>query len=180
MNEANRSASDAVSSRRRSSPSYYALFTICAFAAWILFTASFSKQELALGAGCAIAAGWFSISMAGRLGWLIAPSLRDSAEGWRLPWYLLTDTLLVIHLLIKDLTGKRPPSVFLAVPFEKGDGKRGPIRSALAVAYTSATPNAIVLGIDREQHRMLLHQLSKSNIPAMTRHLGAEGENDSP
>jgi hypothetical protein len=55
--------------------------------------------------------------------------------------------------------------------------KEGPVQAArrvLATAYTSATPNSIVVGIDYDQQRILIHQMQRSGLTAMQRALGAK------
>lgn len=47
------------------------------------------------------------------------------------------------------------------------------MRRALAIGYSTMTPNMIVIGIDHERGRMLYHQLERSPIAEMTRKLGA-------
>ncbi len=46
-------------------------------------------------------------------------------------------------------------------------------RRVLATAYTSASPNSIVIGIDFTQSRMLVHQVERREISALAQELGA-------
>ncbi|TMA33768.1 MAG: hypothetical protein E6J88_00480 [Deltaproteobacteria bacterium] len=70
--------------------------------------------------------------------------------------------------------GRSAESLFFSVPFDAGgDDDESAFRRALAVAYTSATPNSVVIGIDRKRGLLIYHQLRKSRIAEMTRRLGA-------
>jgi hypothetical protein len=62
-----------------------------------------------------------------------------------------------------------------AVPFTVG--RDTPVtmgRRALAVTYTTITPNFVVLGIVKEPGLLLYHQIVPGKILRMTRHLGAK------
>ncbi len=72
--------------------------------------------------------------------------------------------------------GRRAPSLFRSVPWRRitksayDTGAR-----TLAVAYATASPNMIVVGIDCARGQMLFHQIEEADLSMMTRHLGAEG-----
>ncbi len=77
----------------------------------------------------------------------------------------------------KDLLGiKGARSLFRIVPFDAGkkDNPRAVARRVLAVVYTTMTPSTIVLGVNSNDHKMLLHQLEPSPVPKMTKYLGAQ------
>lgn len=78
-------------------------------------------------------------------------------------------------VLAKDLLGIAPAkSLFRVSPFAPVNEDPTHLgRRVLATAYTSATPSIIVIGIDVEQHRMLFHQIERSDLPLMTKALGA-------
>jgi hypothetical protein len=43
----------------------------------------------------------------------------------------------------------------------------------LAVAYTTMSPNFIVLGINTKEKGLVFHQIERSGVPKMTKNLGA-------
>ena len=47
-------------------------------------------------------------------------------------------------------------------------------RRVLATAYTTVSPNSIVIGIDYEQSRLLLHQVKRDEVSTMTKRLGGQ------
>jgi hypothetical protein len=60
------------------------------------------------------------------------------------------------------------------VPFEAGgDDEASAFRRALAIAWTTATPNFVIVGVDRRRGLLVYHQVRKSGIPEMTKKLGA-------
>jgi hypothetical protein len=70
--------------------------------------------------------------------------------------------------------GKPADSLFHSVRFEVGgDDDESAFRRALAIAYTTATPNFVIVDIDRERGLLVYHQIKQSRIPEMTRQLGA-------
>jgi multisubunit Na+/H+ antiporter MnhE subunit len=147
-----------------------------ALAAWFAFTQRLSKGELLAGLVAAALAG-----TASRLVWAhntatFAGAGRALLQAWRLPWYALVGTGEVLGVLLRHLTGRPAPSLLLSVPFDAGGGDaRSQARRALAVTYTTITPNFIVLGIDRERGLLWYHQLRRGPVPRMTRALGARG-----
>jgi hypothetical protein len=92
------------------------------------------------------------------------------------PWYLVSDTWVVTLVFLKDLLHFSPAGSYYRVcGFESS--KRNPAvlgRGVLVTIYMTATPNAIVLGIDRQSNRLLFHQLQRTNLPKMARGLGAQ------
>src|SRR3954464_2109945 len=69
-------------------------------------------------------------------------------EAWRLPGYMLTGTIEIFRVLLRQLFGGKPaPSLALAVPYDAlGDAPGGAAKRARAIAYTTRTPNFIVPG----------------------------------
>lgn len=101
--------------------------------------------------------------------------MRDVLQGWHIPGYVLSKCAEITWVLVNDLCGKRAGSYYRVCGFR--GGTRDPIavgRSALAVAYTTAAPNFIVIGIDVHQNHMLFHQIERTEIAAMTKALGAQ------
>ena len=105
----------------------------------------------------------------------LAAQWRAVAQIWRLPKYIVTGTWEVLAVLARQIfLGKPAESLFHAVPFDVGaDDDQSAMRRALAVGYTTATPNFVIVGIDREKGLLVYHQIRHSPIPEMTKRLGA-------
>ena len=142
---------------------------------WIACVASFHTHELLLGIPAAFLSTWFSFYAIRRLPIRFRPSLRDLLECWRLPAQVVKDLVVVLAVLAADLLGRRAPSLFRSAPWRHNSGSpRDLARRALAVAYTTVSPNCVVVGIDRKRGQLLFHQLSRAPLGKMTEHLGAQ------
>jgi len=88
---------------------------------------------------------------------------------------MITGTFEIFRVLLRQLLGGRPAaSLLLAVPYDAlGDDPGDAAKRALAIAYTTGTPNFIVLGIDRQRGTLVFHQIERSPILAMLKRLGA-------
>jgi multisubunit Na+/H+ antiporter MnhE subunit len=96
-------------------------------------------------------------------------------EAWRLPGYMITGTLEIFRVLLRQLfAGKPASSLLLAVPYDAlGDDPGDAAKRALAIAYTTSTPNFIVLGIDHRRGTLVFHQIERGPIMEMLKRLGA-------
>jgi multisubunit Na+/H+ antiporter MnhE subunit len=146
-----------------------------AFALWIIFVASTNPHELLVGfLVCAITV--LSTVVVARS---TAPRLefrvRDLAQCWRIPWYVLSGVFDITLVLFKDLPHIAPAkNLFRVCGFDSST--HDPLRiarTALAVVYTTTAPNFIVVDVDPSQSRMLFHQIEESSVPKMTKALGA-------
>ncbi|MGC1869801.1 MAG: hypothetical protein WA700_02480 [Acidobacteriaceae bacterium] len=143
---------------------------------WILLVAGTHIDEMIVGAASVLASGVF-LFVAHRTSTLHTDfRLADMAKGWRIPWYVISDIFVITIVLFKDLFGiEKAKSLFRVSGFQTA--KKDPVlaaRRVLAIAYTSASPNTIVLGIDYTCSRMLFHQLKRAPLPQMTGDLGAK------
>lgn len=151
--------------KERSNSLALVLPIVAAMGCWLLFTASFSLHELLLGAAFTIFTTIVS-SLAWRsMGVLFTPTLRQIICLWRLPWYVLHDTIEVSAILAKDLVGIRAGSHFRATGFPSPSDKHSSARVVLATTGTTMTPSIIVLGV--WDNYLLLHQLQRSPLPRM-------------
>lgn len=160
---------------RKISGGVLALSVIVMAAEWILLVAGVKRDEMIAGAVSVLAAGLFLQLVYRAENQKLDIRLKDLATCWRLPWYILNDAWVVTLILIKDLLGIRRASSFYRVCGFK-TSKTDPLltaRRVLATAFTTVTPNSIVIGIDYEQSRMLFHQLQRSSVSKMTQELGA-------
>ena len=147
-----------------------------ALALYLAFADDHGVREVAAGvcaAGLTAAAvGW----VARCAGLRIELRLHDVVQVWRMPWYFVSGTGEVLVALWQQLaTARGAASQFSTTPFAIGD-RADPAdagRRALAVFYTTATPNFVVLGLVDEPGTMLYHQVKPGPVLAMTRRLGA-------
>jgi hypothetical protein len=154
----------------------------CALAAalmavlWILFVGGTRRNEMIVGAGALVLSGAFLFLVARKESLNLELHWTDLATCWRIPWYIVSGVYEIVIILLKDLFGVRRADSFYRVSgfrTSKSD-PRLIARRVLATAYTTTAPNFIVIGIDYAQSRMLFHQLERSDVPKMTKELGAQ------
>lgn len=131
------------------------------FGLWLLFVDTLAAEEAVLGAlGAAVAATAADVVRAQDLVRfrMRARWLAGLAE---LPKLLVTDSWLLAVALWRQLL--RPGSVrglFRVLPFpEEGDDAAAAARRALVTGVVSVAPNTYVVGIERGEGCMLVHQL---------------------
>lgn len=145
-----------------------------AAAFWWLLAGNVGTSELLAGAVTSIVATIASgvvrrselASFRPRLRWLLgAPRIAvDVLEGL---WVL-------VKALRDHLAGRPSRALFRAVSFDSGgDDFESAARRALVVMLTTLPPNFVVLGVDREQGLLVVHQVEKSPPPAVAKMLGA-------
>jgi multisubunit Na+/H+ antiporter MnhE subunit len=131
------------------------------FALWLLLV-TISWQEVGAGlvAAAIAATGAEAVRANDRLRFM--PDPRWFARAIVLPPRILQDTWLLARVLARrTFRGEGPDSAFRAVPFEAGgDDARSSARRALVKAGLSAAPNTVVIGVDREENIMLVHELA--------------------
>ena len=146
------------------------------FGAWLVFTGKLTRDELLVGVVCSLAA-----TLASDIAWgthltAFGADLRALAQAYYMPGLMLSGTVEIFKVLFRHLfTRHKAESLMLACDFERGSpgDPRAAARRALAIGYTTMTPNFVVLGIDERKGRMLYHQIAKSPVPKMTQKLGA-------
>jgi multisubunit Na+/H+ antiporter MnhE subunit len=101
---------------------------------------------------------------------------RCVAQAFRLPKLMVTGSWEVLAVLARQIFRGRPAeSLVFTVPFDVGDDDdESAFRRALAIAYATATPNFVVIGIDRERGLLVYHQIQKSEVPKVLVRLGAK------
>lgn len=141
---------------------------------WILLVSGVKGQEMLVGLGSVVLSFLFLTRIAHRSPLPIDFRVRDIAAGWVLPWQVCHDAWVVLVVLARSFMGERPESLFRVTGFNAapGDPQRN-ARQVLATVYTTTTPNAIVLGVDADQSRMLIHQLRRAKTTDLLRRLGA-------
>jgi len=146
------------------------------FVFWMVFVGTFSAHELEIGIIATLLAGAAVAVIDVQYPSRFIPSIAELLSVWRLPWYLLSDTWVVLLIAGKDLVGaERAPSLFRVVDFDAGnkDDSRAVARRVLAVGYSTMSPNFIGLGINCNNRKLLFHEIKRSVISKMTQELGA-------
>ena len=145
-------------------------------ALWILFVGGTRRDEMVVGAGVFFLSAAFLFQIWRTETLRLNVQWQDFAQGWRIPWYVVSKVCEIIVVLAKDLFGvKRVGSFYRVSGFKTS--KSDPVliaRRVLATFYTTMAPNFIVIGIDSRQSRMLFHQLERSIVSRMTKELGAQ------
>jgi multisubunit Na+/H+ antiporter MnhE subunit len=163
--------------RRRSRVSFLQLLLIWAsqWILWLVFAASLDSHELLFGLLASGMATLGAVIFSRQIWQDFTFRWQWVMEGFRIPWYAVSGTGQVLFgLYQQSFTLRRAASVLVGVPFVVGGrNAKAAARRVLAVTYTTATPNSIVVGIARKQRLMLVHQIVPGPIKVMTRRLGA-------
>jgi hypothetical protein len=145
-------------------------------ALWFAFVAKVEVGEALVGVlAAALAATADALIRQGRFA-KFDPAPRWLAEVWREPGYVISGTAVIFWVLLRRLVlGKEPESVLRSISFDAGGPTaRSAARRALAITLTTIPPNFIVIGIDRKDKSMLVHQVQESGVPEITKRLGAK------
>ncbi|HWE04244.1 MAG TPA: hypothetical protein VG326_17695 [Tepidisphaeraceae bacterium] len=160
---------------RGKTPLIVAVTVLVHWILWLAYTNNVGFREMIAGAVAAVISAVGAAVFAEQGNICFRFRRRDLIQAVYLPWYALTGTWEVLQSLAKQLfTQAGAPSLIAAVAFDVGDDD--PIcagRRALAVSYTTITPNFVVLGIVYDQRLLLYHQILPGEVLTMTRHLGA-------
>jgi hypothetical protein len=143
---------------------------------WVLLVAGVKPHEMLVGALSITAAAAFMCSILRSETMELNFMLRDVVKVWQVPWHILTNTFTLCEVLFKDLLLNKPAGSYYRISGFK-TSKTDPTliaRRVLATAYTTVSPNSIVIGIDYEQSRMLLHQVQRDEVSEMTKSLGGQ------
>lgn len=142
---------------------------------WILLVAGTRPDELIVGGASILLSAIFLATVSKMSTLKLDFHVSDVAQGWPIPWYVLSDCFTLTKVLLRDLfTPHRAESLYRVSGFKTSkDDPRLVARRVLATVYTTTSPNSIVIGIDFKQSRMLFHQLQRSAVSEMTRSLGA-------
>jgi hypothetical protein len=153
---------------------FWFFYWVAGFGIWLLFVNTTLIHELWMAGLCsALAATACEVvrtqpfaSFRPRVWWVV--------QAWREPWYILEGCASIFWAFFKHLF-KPEPSVLREVVFDPGGSDpQSAARRALAITYTTMPPNFVVLGIDLDKNVMLVHQVSETETPTMTRNLGAK------
>jgi len=134
---------------------------------WQLFVNTFATPEVLVGLVAAAIAATAAEIVRGQGLVHFRPRARWLLRARKLPLAVIIDCRVVMGALWRRLARLEPVTgAFTAVPFSSGgDDAEAAARRALYVMAISLTPNTFVIGIDRENDVMLVHQLV-STTPA--------------
>lgn len=155
--------------------SRHALILPLGYLCWLVFTGTFAIHELLIGVVSASLAstGMFVIDRCYPA--RFSPELRELLTLWRIPGQVISGTWKILGLAAKDLLGiRRAQSVFSVARFDAGrkDDAHDSARRVLAVAYSTVSPDIIVMGVNATDNRLLFHQLEKGSVPKLIQELG--------
>jgi multisubunit Na+/H+ antiporter MnhE subunit len=129
---------------------------------WLLLTSTVAGSEAVVGAGASAIAATFAELTREQVSPRFRPRPRWVADARRLPWQIVSDTVLVFVALWGEITGtRRVRGSLREVPFHHGGDRdpRASARRALAEIGVTTTPNTIALGVDPERDALLVHEL---------------------
>lgn len=160
---------------RRTTTKLALLFAISApvlFVLWLVFVGTFAGPEMLVGAAAALV-GAFALCVVNHAQPLhVRARVSDVAQLLYVPWLLVSDTVTVLLVALRDLCGGPKASSAFRVAFFRDAHSTG--RRVLTVAGSTVSPNCIVLGINAKHNELLFHQLKKTPLPKMMKHLGAD------
>ena len=142
---------------------------------WMIFVSMPKLDELLVGIGASLISAFADGVVKAKKFATFYPHLRLLALVFWEPWYALKGTGAVLRAFARRLQGKGSKSQFRAVPFSSGgQDPQSAARRALATILTTISPDTVVIGIDREKHLLLLHEISPAETPLITCRLGAK------
>lgn len=155
--------------------SRYVLILPLCYLCWLVFTGTFAVHELLIGVLSALLAstGMFVIDKCYPAHF--SPELGELLTLWRIPGQVISGTRKIVSLMAKDFLGiRRAQSVFSVAPFAAGrkDDPHASARRVLAVAYSTVSPDIIVMGVNTADNKLLFHQLENGPVPKLIQELG--------
>ncbi len=142
---------------------------------WVWFVGSLRPHELIVGAVVVALSTAFCTLVFRAESLPFELRAHDILQGWRIPGAMVSKCAQITGVLLRDLAGQPAGSFYRVCGFRSGLRDPAAIaRSALAIAYSTAAPNFIVIGIDPHQNHMLFHQIERTEVSSMTKALGAQ------
>ncbi len=142
---------------------------------WMIFVSMAKVDELVVGIGAALISAFADGVVKAKDFAVFAPHLKSMLLIFWEPWYALKGTAAVFSVLSRRIAGKKSPALVKAIPFDVGgDNPESAARRALAVIFTTISPDTVVIAIDRNKELMLVHQIKPGGTPLITQRLGAK------
>ena len=128
---------------------------------WVILDDSVASDELLAGAGAAALGATLAELASYQAGTRFRMRIEWVVPALRLPGQVVRDTLIVFAVLWRRLArAEQPRSGFIELPVPYGgDSAEAATRRVLLVGGRSVAPNTFVLGLDREQNVIIVHQL---------------------
>jgi hypothetical protein len=141
----------------------------CVALLWLVLVGNAHLQESLMGALSVAGTAWFVLFARRAQQRRFHYTMRDLLQIRRVPWNVLTDDWRVTCVLLRDLATSHPPaSSYIVLPFELSEPDVGlDGREVLAVAYATASPNSIVLGVRRDDRQILMHLLEEAPLSSV-------------
>lgn len=142
------------------------------FFLWLFFAFSFAGSEV-IAAAVASVVALIGVSVALHCVPLdFAPRAHWIAQLWRLPAMIASDSLRLLRDLFRRARREPSHSLFSFIPFASGgDDSRSAAQRALALLFLSTSPNMVVLNIDRNTGRVLVHEIEPAPQPRISKEL---------
>src|SRR4051812_31901599 len=128
---------------------------------WFLYAGKVNEQEALIGAAGILLTVLALISISREHFAPFAPRGRWLAQAAKLPWQVVKDTASVLSALPRGLSaGDKPVGKFSSAPFPAGGADaESSAKRALAVGLSSFPPNSILLDVEREENKIVYHEL---------------------
>ena len=155
----------------------YGLAGLCVLpVTWLLYTGKLERNELLIGLPAAILAALASEIVRGEEHPRFLPNASMWLPLWRVPADALRDGFLISwNLLVAASASRRPAGKLWAIRFRAGGAdSRSVARRTFAIDFSTISPNAIVIGIDRRRNLLLFHQLVDDKVPQPAYILGGK------
>ncbi len=146
------------------------------FVLWLILVTQTAVHELMAGAGAAVLAATGAEAVRALNFARFYPHTSWLILFWRVPGsvvfdcWILTQALAARLFLGRELKGEMATARFAA----GGADRHSAARRALAVTFSSLSPNFIAVRIDRREGLLLYHQVRASGVPAILKKLGAQ------
>ncbi len=141
---------------------------------WFLYVDKLAWDEAAVGVGAAALAATGAEVVRGLRFARFYPYRQWLLLAWRIPGMVLHGARVMVKAFVRRyFLGREIESKLATTAFDPGgDDPRSAARRALAIVYTTLSPDSIVIDIDRRARLMLLHLMGDA-VPAVTKELGA-------
>lgn len=153
---------------------FWFVYWVISYCLWLLFVNTTMVHELWMAALASVLTATAAELVRARPFASFRPRVWWVIQAWREPWYIVEGCASILWTFLKHFF-KPEPSVLRSVVFDAGGSDpQSAARRALAITYTTLPPNFVVLGIDLDKNVMVVHQVSQTETPTMTRNLGAK------
>jgi hypothetical protein len=146
------------------------------FVFWLIYVHETAAHELMVGAGAAVLAATGAEAVRGLNFARFYPHAKWLLLFWRVPGSIVNDCWVLSRALAERMfLGRALDGETAVVRFDPGGADpRSAARRAIAVTFSSLSPNFIAIRIERKRRLLLYHQVRAVGVPVMLEKLGAE------